>query len=146
MKKLLTIGVLLFCISVGFTAHASNDDDITEVEVESEFPEVTYELANVQIKPEFPGGESAMYVFLGTNLHYPAEAQKQGIQGMVIVSFTIDKDGSITEAKAVRSPHESLSKEAVRMILSMPKWTPGMNNGQPVRVNFTLPVRFKLTR
>lgn len=143
-----TIGALLLCISVGLGAYAGNvyDIDITEAEVEPEFPEVTYELANVQIKPEFPGGESAMYEFLGTNIHYPAEAQKQGIQGMVIVSFTIDKDGSVTEAKAVRSPHESLSKEAVRVVLSMPKWSPGINNGVAVKVTYTLPLKFKFTK
>lgn len=119
-----------------------------EVVVVEEKPkeEVTYDLANVQQKPEFPGGEKAMYEFMNKNIHYPPVAQEEGIQGTVVVQFTIAKDGSVTGAKAVRSPHESLSNEAVRMVMSMPKWTPGRNNGQAVKVNYTLPVRFKLSK
>lgn len=120
-----------------------------EVVVVDEKPkevEITYDLANVQQKPEFPGGEKAMYEFMNKNIHYPAAAQEDGIEGTVVVQFTIAKDGSVTGAKAVRSPHESLSNEAVRMVMSMPKWTPGRNNGQAVKVNYTLPVRFKLSK
>lgn len=119
-----------------------------EVEIVEEKPkeEITYDLANVQQKPEFPGGEKAMYEFMNKNIHYPAVAQEEGIQGTVVVQFTIAKDGSVTNAKAVRSPHESLSAEAVRMVMSMPKWTPGRNNSQAVKVNYTLPVRFKLSK
>lgn len=119
-----------------------------EVVIVEEKPvqEITYDLANVQQKPEFPGGEKAMYEFMNKNIHYPPAAQEEGIQGTVVVMFTIAKDGSVTGAKAVRSPHESLSAEAVRMVTSMPKWTPGRNNGQAVKVNYTLPVRFKLNK
>lgn len=114
--------------------------------IEKTVEEMVLYYDQLEVKPKYPGGDEAMYEFMSTNLVYPAEAQKEGIQGTVVVQFLIEKDGSVTNAKAVRSPHESLSNEAVRMILSMPKWSPGMNNDQPVRVNFTLPVRFKLTR
>ena len=119
-----------------------------EVVVVEEKPKVeeTFELANVQEKPEFPGGEKAMYDFMNKNLRYPAAAQEDGIQGTVVVQFTIGKDGSVTNVKAVRSPHESLANEAVRMVNSMPKWPPGRNNGQAVKVNYTLPGRFKLSK
>lgn len=119
-----------------------------EVVVVEEKPvvEQTYDLANVQQKPEFPGGEKAMYEYMNKNIHYPPAAQEDGIEGTVVVQFTIGKDGTVTGAKAVRSPSELLSKEAVRMVMSMPKWTPGRNNGQAVKVNYTLPVRFKLSK
>ncbi|MDE7376723.1 MAG: TonB family protein, partial [Muribaculaceae bacterium] len=119
-----------------------------EVEIVEDKPKVeeTYDLANVQQKPEFPGGDKAMYEFMNKNIHYPPAAQEDGIEGTVVVQFTIGKDGQVTGAKAVRSPHESLSNEAVRMVMSMPKWTPGRNNGQAVKVNYTLPVRFKLSK
>lgn len=105
---------------------------------------VVYDLSNVEHKPEFPGGDQAMYDFISQNIRYPLAAQEDGITGTVVVQFTIGKDGMVTEARAFRSPHESLSKEAVRIVMSMPKWTPARNQGQPVAVYYTLPVRFRL--
>lgn len=101
-------------------------------------------LSNLQKMPVFPGGESAMYEFMNSNIHYPQDAQKDSIEGTVIVHFTIDEDGSISDAWAVRSPHQSLSEEAVRMIKSMPKWIPASRDDKPAKFNLTLPVKFRL--
>ena len=107
-------------------------------------PEKVYTMAMVEQKPEFPGGEAAMYKWLSDNIVYPAAAIEQGIQGRVVVQFDISKTGAIDNVKVVRGRDQSLDKEALRLVKSMPKWQPGRNNGQPVKVTYTLPVTFKL--
>ena len=94
--------------------------------------------------PSFPGGDAARIAFLSNNLRYPAVAMEQGIQGRVVTQFVVDKDGSITDVKVVRSLDPMLDKEAVRLVKSMPKWTPGKLNGSPVRVKCILPISFRL--
>ena len=94
--------------------------------------------------PSFPGGDAAQIAFLSNNLRYPAVAMEQGIQGRVVTQFVVDKDGSITDVKVVRSLDPMLDKEAVRLVKSMPKWTPGKLNGSPVRVKCILPISFRL--
>ena len=94
--------------------------------------------------PSFPGGDAAQIAFLSNNLKYPAVAMEQGIQGRVVTQFVVDKDGSITDVKVVRSLDPMLDKEAVRLVKSMPKWTPGKLNGSPVRVKYILPISFRL--
>lgn len=98
----------------------------------------------VENQPEFPGGQSAMMKYLNDNIKYPVIAQENGIQGRVICNFVVERDGSITDVQVVRGQDPSLDKEAVRVIKSMPKWIPGKQRGQPVRVRFTLPVVFRL--
>lgn len=99
----------------------------------------------VESMPEFPGGQQALFKYLGDNVKYPVIAQENGIQGRVICQFVVNKDGSIVDIEVVRSGGDpSLDKEAVRVIKSMPKWKPGKQRGKPVRVKFTLPVNFKL--
>lgn len=98
----------------------------------------------VENQPEFPGGQAAMMKFLSENIRYPVIAQENGIQGRVICTFVVERDGSITDVQVVRGVDPSLDKEAVRVIQSMPKWKPGMQRGKPVRVRFTLPVVFRL--
>ena len=78
------------------------------------------------------------------NIKYPEQAMKEGIQGRVAVRFIVEKDGSISDVKPILSVHPLLNKEAVRVVKSMPKWTPGKQNGKPVRVRFNLPIMFKL--
>ncbi|MDE6301114.1 MAG: energy transducer TonB [Muribaculaceae bacterium] len=107
-------------------------------------PEKTYTMAMVEQKPEFPGGEAAMYKWLGDHISYPAQASEEGVQGRVVVQFDISKTGSIENVKVVRGRHPALDKEATRLVKAMPKWQPGRNNGQPVKVTYTLPVTFKL--
>ena len=101
-------------------------------------------IAMVEQKPSFPGGEAAMYQWLSNNIVYPPAASEEGIQGRVVVEFVVGKDGSITNARVVRTRHPALDKEALRVIKAMPNWIPGRNNGQPVKVTYTLPVTFKL--
>ncbi len=107
--------------------------------------EVTEEIfVVVENQPEFPGGNAAMMKFLSDNIKYPVIAQENGIQGRVICNFVVERDGSITDVQVVRGVDPSLDREAVRVIQSMPRWTPGKQRGQAVRVRFTLPVVFRL--
>ena len=99
----------------------------------------------VEQMPEFPGGNAALMQYLNKNIKYPVIAQEQGVQGRVIVQFVVNKDGSIVDAQVVRSVDPYLDKEAIRVINTMPKWTPGKQRGKPVRVKFTVPVAFRLT-
>ena len=94
--------------------------------------------------PSFPGGDAAQIAFLSNNLRYPAVAMEQGIQGRVVTQFVVEKDGSITDVKLVRSLDPMLDKEAVRLVKSMPKWTPGKLNGSPVRAKCILPISFRI--
>ena len=94
--------------------------------------------------PEFPGGSNAMFEYLVKNIKYPAEAEKAGIVGRVIATFVVEKDGSVSNAKVVKSVHPALDAEALRLIKGMPKWTPGKQNGEAVSVKFTVPISFHL--
>ncbi len=107
--------------------------------------EVTEEIfVVVENQPEFPGGNTAMMKFLSDNIKYPVIAQENGIQGRVICNFVVERDGSNTDVQVVRGVDPSLDKEAVRVIQQMPRWKPGKQRGQAVRVRFTLPVVFRL--
>lgn len=94
--------------------------------------------------PEFPGGMRALMEYLKKNLRYPKSCQQQKIQGRVIVQFMVEKDGSITEVQVLKSVHPEIDKEAVRCVNAMPKWKPGIQRDEPVRVRFTLPLTFRL--
>ncbi|MGP1469863.1 MAG: M56 family metallopeptidase [Hoylesella shahii] len=94
--------------------------------------------------PTFPGGDAALMKYLSENVKYPALAIKAQEQGRVVVSFTVEKDGAISDVKVARSVTPSLDAEAVRVVKAMPKWTPGKQDGQPVRVRYNVPVSFKL--
>lgn len=96
-------------------------------------------------QPMFPGGMQEMMKFIQSEVKYPKEAQDKGIQGRVIVQFVVNKDGSISNDTVVRSVDPMLDAEAVRVVRSMPNWTPGKQKGEPVRVRFTLPVSFRLS-
>lgn len=94
--------------------------------------------------PEFPGGTAKLTEFIKTNIHYPQTCKNDSIQGRVLVRFTVEKDGSITDAKVIRSVHPDLDKEALRVVNLMPKWKPGTQNGKPVRVHYVIPFKFSL--
>lgn len=98
----------------------------------------------VETNAEFPGGQNECYKFLASQIKYPVKCMEEGIQGRVIVSFVVNRDGSIVEVKATKSPHPALSKEAERVISLMPKWKPAMQGGKTVRSRFSLPVMFRL--
>lgn len=98
----------------------------------------------VEEMPQFPGGPSALFEYLSKSIKYPVIAEDNGVQGRVLVTFIVERDGSITEVKVVKSVDPSLDQEAKRVVESMPHWIPGKQGGNPVRVNYTVPVTFKL--
>ena len=107
--------------------------------------EVTQKVFDVvEVMPSFPGGQGALIQYLNSHVKYPVVAQENGIQGRVTISFVVERDGSITDGKVARSVDPSLDKEAARVVSSMPRWTPGKQNGSAVRVKFNVPVVFKL--
>lgn len=98
----------------------------------------------VEQMPAYPGGNQSLMKFLQENVNYPAKAQENNVQGRVVVSFIVEKDGSITNVKVVNSVDPSLDAEALRVVNSMPRWIPGKQNGVPVRVIYNVPISFKL--
>ena len=99
----------------------------------------------VEVKPSFNGGDANEFSkWVNSQLNYPDEAKKNGIQGRVAVQFTVEPDGSVANVKVLRGVHELLDNEAVRVISSSPKWKPGIQDGQPVRVTFTFPIIYQL--
>lgn len=128
LKVALMMFVLLFSFMTS-TAQTKKNDMVFDV---------------VEVMPQYPGGQIAMLKYIMENMKYPEQAMKEGIQGRVAVSFIVEKDGSISNVRPVLSVHPLLDKEAVRVVKSMPKWSPGKQNGKPVRVRFNVPVMFKL--
>ena len=128
----------------------SEDDADARVEIQAPIapPEEEEEEQVIHIRvekmPEFPGGQDALNRYLVRNIKYPLLAQENGIQGRVVCQFVVNSDGSIVDISVVRGVEESLDKEAIRVIKSMPKWTPGRQGGKSVRVKYTLPIRFQL--
>lgn len=98
----------------------------------------------VEQMPSFPGGISGLMTYLNQNTRYPAVAQENGVQGRVVVSFVVGKDGHISDVTVLRSVDPSLDKEAIRVVRNMPRWTPGKQGGEPVRVRYNVPVSFRL--
>ena len=98
----------------------------------------------VEQMPQFPGGQQALFEYLSKNIKYPVIAEENGVQGRVIVTFVVERDGSITDVKVVKSVDPSLDKEAQRVVKAMPHWIPGKQNGSAVRVKYTVPVTFRL--
>jgi protein TonB len=99
----------------------------------------------VEQMPEFPGGMGELMTYLGENIKYPSKAKENQWEGRTICQFVVEKDGSISNAEIVKSSgYQLLDVEAMRVILNMPNWTAGIQNGDSVRVKFTIPVTFKL--
>lgn len=98
----------------------------------------------VEQMPKFPGGEAALMKYINSHINYPPAAAMNKVQGNVIVQFVVNKDGSVGEVKVIHSVDKDLDREAIRVIKSLPKFTPGRHNGQAVNVWYTLPVPFKL--
>ena len=90
--------------------------------------------------PIYEGGDAALMKYIGENLKYPEEAKERGLQGRVVVGFIIEKDGSLTNFKVLRAVDRALDAEALRVVKGMPKWIPGRQNGQCVRVRYLLPI------
>ena len=121
---------------------AKKTEDVVTGANDNEKPEPLFDV--VEQMPKFPGGDEGLMSFLKDNVKYPKEAEKAGKQGRVVVQFVVNKDGSVKNAKVVRSVDENLDAEALRVINAMPKWQPGKQRGQDVNVKYTLPVSFRL--
>lgn len=102
------------------------------------------EFVTVEEVPEFPGGTQALMQFIAETLRYPAECADSKIEGHVILGFVVEKDGTIADIEEMRSPDERLTAEAIRVVSLMPKWNPGKQRGQEVRVKYVLPISFRL--
>ena len=132
----------------------SSEDDATTaqqetfvapvVEEEEEEESAQQIFTVVEKQPEFPGGTAELFKYLSKAIKYPVIAQENGIQGRVVCSFVVNRDGSIVDIQVMRGVDPSLDKEAIRVISEMPKWKPGEQRGKPVRVRFILPVQFRL--
>jgi len=119
---------------------SQNEELELDLNPEPESEPFTY----VEVMPEFKGGEQALLSYLAANISYPEFAKDAGLEGTVYIRFVIEADGSITQVEVIRGVHPQLDKEAVSVIADMPKWKPGQQNGQYVRVSYTIPVRFRL--
>ena len=100
--------------------------------------------AKLEAMPSFPGGDEELFKFLSHNMEYPEAAVKNKVKGRVIVRFTVDKDGNVTSPEVVEGVSPELDAEALRVVKSMPKWNPGIVDGKPADVKFTLPISFRL--
>lgn len=134
------------------TDEASNDEHVDEAGVQEvqEVEEVADIKENevldvVEQMPSFPGGETMLKKYLSSNVNYPEVAVENEIQGRVVVTFVVERDGSITDVKVAKGVDPSLDREAVRVTKSMPRWKAGIQNGKAVRVKYTMPVTFSLT-
>ena len=133
MKKLLLMSLMaLFgftTVSAQKTVVSQKNEDVFDI---------------VEQMPEYPGGMQALFEFLKENIKYPEDAQKQKVEGRVLVKFVVETDGSISNIEVAKNAFPSLDAEAERVVRIMPKWTPGKQKGQVVRVKFMLPINFSL--
>ena len=145
-KYLLFVPLAVALLAMNSTAMRANVQKkvvkTTKVTKKTSATDKVYEVCEQM--PIFPGGDAAMMKYLSENVKYPALAIKAQEQGRVVVSFTVEKDGAISDVKVARSVTPSLDAEAVRVVKAMPKWTPGKQDGQLVRVRYNVPVSFRL--
>jgi protein TonB len=121
------------------------EDYVYEVpEMPAEKDEAPVTFIHVERMPEFPGGQAALLKYVASQVKYPTICAEAGITGKVYISFVVNEQGNVVEAKVVRSPDKKLSAEALRVVNSMPQWTPGRQRDKAVRVSYTIPVNFVL--
>lgn len=142
MKTRITFIALLF-IFAGITAYSQTvelayNSEATVPQEPSKLPEMT------MMAPSFVGGHEALADYISSNVEYPLLAKKRGVEGTVLVEYYIATDGSIENISVVQSVSIELDKEAIRLIQNMPKWTPAIQNNEPIRVKYTQPVKFEL--
>ena len=144
MKKIILLG-LLFVSFVGYSQipdESDSDEETTIIEVLQSDESNQNQIYNtVETKPEYPGGIGKFYQYVGQNYRIPNELQKTGVNGTVIVSFVVEKDGSLTDIKVIRDLGYGTGAEAIRVLKKSKKWAPGIQEGRPVRVSYTLPIR-----
>ena len=126
--------------------YAPNGDmvDWEDINIDDEPTDTNEIYMVVEDSPQFPGGLQALLDYLHDNIKYPESCRRDSIQGRVIISFVVEKDGSINSAEIVKGVHEQLDAEALRVIDAMPKWKPGKQRGKTVRVKYAIPVNFRL--
>ncbi|MCC8426891.1 energy transducer TonB [Mucilaginibacter sp. UR6-11] len=134
----LFILMLLFCFAAINNGQAAN--------INKPFTDTTRDavFSRVEMQPQFPGGLQAFGAFLGQNIHYPADDARNKIEGRVICTFVVEKDGTLSNIKVIRTPTEAMGKEAVRVLSLSPAWKPGYQGGKLVRVSYTVPISFSL--
>ncbi len=133
MKKHVLLNFLIFLIAIGLTTPL--------------FPQDRLDFhRKVEVMPEFPGGEDVLDEFIRKNINYPGEGIANKKEGTVYVTFIVETDGTITQIKALKGIGETFEVEAERVVKKMPKWKPGQNEGEKVRVLLSLPIEFKLNR
>lgn len=153
--KLLTAMPVAFMLVVAFTA-SPIVETIAQVEQQKQEKKTVQKTSTstaekqvftvVEVMPQFPGGEEGRIKYLKENVNYPEAARKQGIEGTVFVTFVVEKDGSVTNARVLRGIGGGCDEEALRVVSAMPNWKPGMQRGKPVRVQFNVPIKFNLNK
>lgn len=130
MRSILTLLILLIALLVNTSiSYGQTEEQVYSV---------------VEVLPEYPGGDEARNEYLVKNIRYPKAERKNGIQGLVIIQFIVEKDGSLTNIRVLKGENPNLNQEAMRVIKEMPSWKPGSQNGENVRVYMNLPIRFSL--
>ena len=133
MKKTILMVIAACMMALGAQAQAKKGTPV---------PDEAFDV--VEVMPVYPGGMEGLIKYLSENISYPKDAKEQQISGRVLITFVIEKDGSVTEVTTVKSVFPSLDEEAVRVVKGMPNWKPGMQKGKAVRVKYTLPISFSL--
>lgn len=129
-------------LDVEITEETVVEEIVFDEPVEEEVAEEIFTIVEDQPAPK--GGMAAFYEYVGKKLKYPAQARRMGIEGKVFVEFVVDKDGTITDVKAIKGIGAGCDEEAIRVIQASPKWNPGKQRGRPVKVRMILPITFKL--
>ena len=141
MKKICLLFVAMFCALVMF----AQSDGVNTTSNDTVVGDDDYICVYYETWPEFPGGQQEMFKYIQENLIYPKLALKKQIQGRSICQFIVEKDGSISHIQVVRSSgNKSLDRAAIRVIKTMPKWTPGRLQGKIVRTHYVIPVNFRI--
>ena len=135
-KAMMIVGISLLLI---LSSCEKDDDDIDDPEPVTEIVDET-----VDQMASYPGGIPALMDFLNENIKYPEQAEREGIEGRVVAGFVVERDGSVSNIEILKSVHPLLDAEVVRVLSLMPNWIPGRQNGQPVRVKYSLPITFRL--
>lgn len=155
MNTMIILFALAMCVGCGQSSEKKEESVATDVTKAKEQEQVQAEdedtlengepvLTVVDVMPQFPGGDVELLKFIAKNINYPQESQEKGDQGRVICSFVVASDGSLKNFKVLRGLTPLLDNEAIRVLKTMPRWTPGTNGGKPVAVKYTVPITYKL--
>ncbi len=149
MKRTTVLTAFIACSGVLFAQEATDKLKSTSDNAQDVFEQVIRQPASdkhmpVEVMPEYPGGTAALYQFVSQKTKYPEEARELGITGKVLVKFIVAKDGGVDSVSIMRGAHPLLDAEAMRVVGLMARWTPGTQDGKPVRVQYVLPINFDI--